>query len=310
LAAAAVAQNVAASAAAGAGSGDEIPTFRADSRLVVLPVTVTDKSGKLVTNLSQQSFKVFENGVVQPIKIFKREDVPISLGIIIDNSGSMRDKRVKVETASADLVKASNRQDEVFVVNFNDEPYLDVEFTNDIKKLEAGLARIDSRGGTAMRDAISSSIDYMKEKGKKEKKVLLVVTDGNDTASTGTLEKLVNKARQSEVLIYAIGLLNEEERREAKKAKRALDELTTASGGLAFYPKELTDVDRIALQVAQEIRNQYTIAYTPTVQELDGSFRQIKVTVSGAGRSALVRTRTGYYATPDSQNAKVARAAR
>ena len=103
---------------------------------------------------------------------------------------------------------------------------------------------------------------------------------------------------------------DEEERREAKKAKRALDELTTASGGLAFYPKELTDVDRIALQVAQEIRNQYTIAYTPTVQELDGSFRQIKVTVSGAGRSALVRTRTGYYATPDSQNAKVARAAR
>jgi VWFA-related protein len=235
--------------------------------------------------------------------------VPVSLGIIIDNSGSMRDKRVKVETASADLVKNSNPQDEVFVVNFNDEAFLDVPFTNDIKKLEQGLARIDSRGGTAMRDAISMSIDYMKETGKKEKKVLLVVTDGNDTASTGTLEKVVAKAQRSEILVYAIGLLNEEERREAKKAKRALDEMTTASGGLSYYPKDLTDVDKIALQVAHEIRNQYTIGYTPTLQALDGSFRTIKVMVSGAGRSALVRTRTGYYATPetDTKGARITR---
>jgi VWFA-related protein len=285
----------------------DTPTFRADTRLVVLPVTVADKNGKLIPNLQRNAFKVFENGAEQPIKIFRREDVPVSLGIIIDNSGSMRDKRVKVETASADLVKNSNPQDEVFVVNFNDEAYLDVPFTNDIKKLEQGLARIDSRGGTAMRDAISMSIDYMRETGKKDKKVLLVVTDGNDTASTGTLEKLVAKAQKSEVLIYAIGLLNEEERREARKAKRALDELTSASGGLSYYPKELTDVDKIALQVAHEVRNQYTIAYTPTIQALDGSFRQIKVTVSGAGRNALVRTRTGYYATPDLQDNKAAR---
>jgi Ca-activated chloride channel family protein len=183
-----------------------------------------------------------------------------------------------------------------------------VPFTNDIKKLEQGLARIDSRGGTAMRDAISMSIDYMKESGKKDKKVLLIVTDGNDTASSGTLEKLVAKAQKNEVLIYAIGLLNEEERREAKKAKRAIEELTGASGGLAYYPKDLSEVDKIALQVAHEIRNQYTIAYQPTIAALDGSFRQIKVTVSGAGRSPLVRTRTGYYATPDVQDNKNARA--
>ena len=280
-------------------SPGETPTFTSETKLVILPVTVSDKNGKLVPNLPQSAFKVLENGAEQPIKIFRREDVPVSLGIIIDNSGSMRDKRVKVETASPDLVKNSNPQDEVFVVNFNDEAFLDVPFTNDIKKLEQGLARIDSRGGTAMRDAISMSIDYMKETGKKEKKVLLVVTDGNDTASTGTLEKVVAKAQRSEILVYAIGLLNEEERREAKKAKRALDEMTTASGGLSYYPKDLTDVDKIALQVAHEIRNQYTIGYTPTLQALDGSFRTIKVTVSGAGRSALVRTRTGYYATPD-----------
>ena len=284
--------------------GDESsPTFRTDTRLVILPVSVADKNGHLVTNLTQQNFKVFENGAEQPIKVFKREDVPVSLGIIIDNSGSMREKRLKVETAALDLVKASNRQDEVFIVNFNDEAYLDVEFTNDLKKLEEGVARIDSRGGTALRDAVSMSIDYLKEKGKKDKKVLLVVTDGNDTASAGTLEKLVDKARQSEVLIFSIGLLNEEERGEAKKAKRALDAITHESGGLSFYPKELTEVDRVALDVAHEIRNQYTIAYSPIVQTLDGSFRQIKVTVNGPGRP-IARTRTGYYATPDKPGRK------
>lgn len=281
------------------------PTFTADTRLVVLPVSVSDKSGKLVTNLPQQAFKVYENGAEQAIKLFRREDVPISLGIIIDNSGSMREKRQKVETAALDLVKASNPQDEVFVVNFNDEAYLDVPFTNDVKKLEEGVARIDSRGGTAMRDAISMSIDYLKEKGKKDKKVLLVVTDGNDTASTGSLEKLIDRARDREVLIYSIGLLNEEERREAKKAKRALDAITHESGGLAFYPKDVSEVDRIALQVAQDIRNQYTIAYSPTVQALDGSFRQIKVVVNGPGHPS-VRTRTGYYASPSADSTKKA----
>jgi Ca-activated chloride channel family protein len=192
-----------------AGSAASDPVFTSDTRWVDLPVSVSDKSGKLITDLPQKAFKVYENGVEQPIKVFKREDVPVSLGIIIDNSGSMKEKRQKVEVASMDLVKASNHDDEVFIVNFNDDAFLDVEFTNDIKTLEEGVGRIDSRGGTAMRDAISMSIDYLKSKGKKHKKVLLVVTDGNDNASTVNLEKVVNRARQSEVLIYAIGLLNE-----------------------------------------------------------------------------------------------------
>jgi Ca-activated chloride channel homolog len=277
--------------------------IRVDTRLVDLPVSVTDKSGRLVTDLPQKAFKVFENGVEQPIKVFKREDVPISLGIIVDNSGSMKEKRQKVETASLDLVKASNPQDEVFVVNFNDVAYLDVPMTNNVKALEEGLARLDSRGGTAMRDAISMSIDYMKENGKRHKKVLLVVTDGNDNASTINLEKLVNRARQSEVLVYSIGLLTEEERREARLAKRALDALTNESGGMSFYPKTVAEVDKIALQVAHEIRNQYTIAYSPTVQAMDGSFRQIKVVVNGPGHPQ-VRTRSGYFATPDDQPRK------
>ena len=277
----------------------EEPTFRTDSRLVVLPVSVLNKDGKLITDLQQKSFKVFENGVEQPIKIFRREDVPISLGIIIDNSGSMREKRQKVETASLDLVRASNPQDEVFIVNFNDDPFLDVQMTSDIKKMEEGIARIDSRGGTAMREAINESIDYVKKEGHRQKKVLLVITDGNDNASTISLEKLVTRAQQSEVLVYSIGLLNEEERHEARLAKRALDNISRDSGGVAFYPKSPAEVDAIALQVAHEIRNQYTIAYSPSVQEMDGSFRQIKVTVSSPGHPQ-VRTRTGYYATPDS----------
>jgi Ca-activated chloride channel family protein len=281
----------------------EDPTFRADTRLVVLPVSVLNKDGKLVTDLQQKSFKVFENGVEQPIKIFRREDVPISLGIIIDNSGSMREKRGRVESASLDLVRASNPQDEVFIVNFNDDPFLDVPLTNDIKKMEEGIARIDSRGGTAMRDAIDSSMTYLKKEGHRQKKVLLVITDGNDNASSISLEKLVNRAQQNEVLVYCIGLLNEEERREARLAKRALDSITRDSGGLAFYPKGPAEVDAIALQVAHEIRNQYTIAYSPTVQEMDGSFRLIKVTVNGPGHPQ-VRTRTGYYATPDTSPKK------
>ena len=276
----------------------EVPSFRADTRLVVLPVSVADKNGKLITDLQQKAFKVYENGIEQPIKLFKREDVPVSLGIIIDNSGSMKEKRHQVEVASLDLVKASNPQDEVFVVNFNDVAYLDVPMTNDIKALEEGVARIESRGGTAMRDAISMSIDYLNDNAKRQKKVLLVITDGNDNASAISLEKLVNRARQSEVLLYSIGLLNEEERREARLAKRALDSLSSESGGVSFYPKGVTEVDRIALQVAHEVRNQYTIAYSPTVQTLDGSFRQIKVTVNGPGHP-MVRTRTGYYAKPD-----------
>ena len=294
--------------ASSAAPPDDDVTFKSYTRLVVLHASVADKSGKLVTNLSKEAFKVFENGHEQVIKAFHREDVPISLGIVIDNSGSMVTRRHKVEVASLELVKASNPQDEVFVVNFNDEAFLDVPFTNDIKKLEEGVARIDSRGGTALRDAISTSIDYVKGKGKKDKKVLLVVTDGYDTNSSDrdTLEKLTEKARRSEVLIYAIGLLSDDEPHEAKLAKRVLNTLTVASGGLAHYPKDLAEVEKIALQVAQEIRNQYIITYSPGIQELDGSFRQIKVTVNGPGHPT-VRTRTGYYATPDTKTAGVFR---
>lgn len=283
---------------AGVAAGqNESPTFRTDTRLVVLHASVLDKGGKLLTDLKKEAFKVFENGVEQQVKTFRREDIPVSMGLIIDNSGSMRDKRAKVEAAALAMVKASNRNDEVFIVNFNDDAFLDVPFTNDLKKMEEGLTRIDSRGGTAMRDAISMSMDELKEKGKKDKKVLLVITDGNDNTSSIGLEKLLEKAQRTDgVLIYCIGLLNEEERREAAKARRALNALAQASGGLAFYPKDLGEVEKISLEVAHEIRNQYTLTYSPVNQTLDGSFRTIKVTVNAPGKP-VVRTRSGYYAT-------------
>ena len=284
---------------------DDVATFSLDTKLVVLHASVVDKNGKLVTDIPQSAFKVFENNVEQPLKIFNREDVPVSMGIIIDNSGSMRETRPKVAAAALELIKASNPQDEVFIVDFNDVAYLDAPFTNNIKKLEQVLDKIDTRGGTAMRDAISMSLDYAKESGKKTKKVLLVITDGNDNTSNETLEQLVRKARQSEVLIYCIGLLNEEEPREARAAKHALKDLAIASGGLDYYPKTLGEVESITPQIAHEIRNQYILAYTPTNQALDGSFRQIRVTVKWQGNPS-VRTRNGYYATaaPASKPAK------
>src|ERR1700675_78590 len=145
---------------------EEIPVFTADTRLVVVHASVVDKSGMLVTNLQQPAFKVLENGVEQPLKIFRREDLPVSLGIIIDNSGSMRDKKNRVAAAALNLVRASNPQDEVFIVNFNDDAYLDQPFTNNIKKLEEALDHMETKGGTAMRDAISMSMDYLKGKAK------------------------------------------------------------------------------------------------------------------------------------------------
>ena len=298
-------QQAKAPAPAQPGAQDESgAVFRVGTRRVVCHTTVVDKNGHLITDLPREAFTVYENGVQQPIREFKREDVPVSMGLVIDNSGSMRDKRAKVEAASLALVKASNPEDEVFVVNFNDEAFLDLphgkDFTNDVKEMEEALTRIDSRGGTAMRDAIRMSIDHVKEKGHKDKKVLVVVTDGNDNSSVISLENLVRASQQSEVLIYSVGLLSDEERREARRAEHALNDLATATGGEAFFPKEVSEVDRIAKVVARDIRSQYTIIYAPTNEAMDGTFRQIKITASAPGKPT-VSTRSGYYATPDQQ---------
>ena len=280
---------------------DEAPTFRTDVKEVTLHVSVFDKSGKLVTNIPRSGFKVFEDNVEQPIKLFRREDVPVSMGLLVDNSGSMNDKRSRVTAAALTLAKESNPEDEIFVVNFNDDPYLDQSFTHETKKLEEALSRIDARGGTAMRSAISGALDYMKTDAKLDKKVIVVVTDGNDNASgdNPTLEQLLRKVRDSGTLVYSIGLLSEEEAREARAAKRALNSLAETSAGFAYYPKDLPEVEKITPEIAHEIRNQYTIVYSPLNGNLDGSFRKIKVELTGQYRGSTVRAKNGYYATPD-----------
>ncbi len=272
-----------------AQSGPDSDTiFRADTRIVVCHTTVVDKTGHLVTTLPQAAFTVFENKVKQQIRRFRREDVPVSLGLVIDNSGSMRNKLDQVKAAALALVKDSNPDDEVFVVNFNDTAYLDnpkdKDFTNDIGELQTALARIDARGGTAMRDAIAMSIQHLK-KAHRDKKVLVVITDGNDNSSVTTLEHIMKASHQSDVLIYGVGLLAEEVRREAGRARKALNELAEATGGKTFFPQATEEVDAIAHQVAKDIRSQYIIEYSPSNGAMDGTFRAIRITVKAAGQS-------------------------
>ncbi len=276
----------------------EDAVFRSDTRLVVLHASVVDNKGRLVTTLKQEAFKVFENGKEQKLRTFRQEDVPVSLGLIVDNSGSMRNKRQKVEAAAIAMIKASNPQDEVMVVNYNDEAYEDTPLTSDLKRMEEGLSRIDARGGTAMYDAISMTMDRLIQKGKHEKKVIMLITDGNDNASVTKLEQLIRKVTTNhDIVIHCIGILEEEEKREARKAKRAVEAIATATGGLFYFPKDLSEVEKISLEIAHDIRNQYVLGYSPDIQQLDGSFRQIKVTANGPNRPT-VRTRSGYYATP------------
>src|SRR5579864_9361959 len=282
----------------GVSSGQD-SRIRVDVNLVVLHTTVLDDRGRFADGLKQENFRVLEDKVEQKLSVFKREDIPVSMGLVIDNSGSMRDKRPRVNQAAITLVEASNPQDEAFVVNFNDDFYLDLDkdFTNSIPELKEALERIDSRGSTALYDAIIGSVDHVK-KGSKDKKVLLVVTDGEDNTSHNSLEKTIREIQKTDTVIYTIGLLSEESKKNAKRAKRALEQIAQASGGLAYFPENVEDVHSICEQVAHDIRNQYTLAYYPTNTRRDGTFRSVQVEViPPRGRGKLVaRTRNGYYA--------------
>jgi Ca-activated chloride channel family protein len=280
-------------------AGKQDPRIRVDVNLVVLHTTVLDDRGRFADGLKQDNFRVLEDKAEQKLSVFKREDVPVSMGLVIDNSGSMRDKRPRVNAAALTLVEASNPQDEAFVVNFNDDFYLDLDkdFSSSIPELKEALERIDSRGSTALYDAVIGSLDHVK-KGAKDKKVLLVVTDGEDNTSHNSLEKTVREIQKTDTVIYTIGLLSEESKKNAKRARRALEDIAKASGGLAFFPENVDDVRSICEQVAHDIRNQYTLAYYPTNTKRDGTFRTVQVEViPPRGRGKLTaRTRNGYYA--------------
>ncbi|HWF38062.1 MAG TPA: VWA domain-containing protein [Candidatus Acidoferrales bacterium] len=281
------------------GSG----SIKASVDLVVLHVTVTDESGQFIGDLKKSDFRVSENKVEQSISVFTREDVPVTMGLVIDNSGSMREKREQVNQAAMTFVQTSNPQDEAFVVNFNDEFYLDTDgdFTSDPKDLQNALSRIDTRGSTALYDAVIGSLDHLK-KAHKDKRALLVITDGDDDASRKTLSDTMKAAAQSNAAIYAIGVFSADDRHNDKKMVRRstkeLKDLAEVTGGMAYFPETLDDVKPVCEQVARDIRNQYTIGYYPTNATKDGTFRPVTVQlVSTGGHGKLsVRTRTGYYA--------------
>jgi VWFA-related protein len=225
--------------------------------------------------------------------------VPVSLGILIDSSGSMYDKRAAVDAASLDLVKLSNRQDEAFLVDFSSEAYIDQDFTGSIDKLQQGLAYIKSSGGTAMYDAVIASADYLSKNAKRSKQVLLIVTDGDDNASSATLEQAIRRVQSLDgPQIYCIGLLFGEDvgRSESRHSREVLSELAAQTGGMAYFPRSLRDVDGIAHEVAQDIRQQYTIEYRSTKSPELGGYRQIHVEAKEKGyRGLQVRTRAGYF---------------
>jgi Ca-activated chloride channel family protein len=281
-------------------AGKQGSSIKVDVNLVVLHTTVLDDRQRFADGLKQENFRIFEDKIEQKLSVFKREDVPVSMGLVIDNSGSMREKRPRVNEAAITLVEASNPRDEAFVVNFNDDFYLDLDkdFTSSITDLKEALERIDSRGSTALRDAIIGSLDHLK-KGTKDKKVLLVVTDGEDNASHNSLEKTLREIQKTDTVIYTIGLLGGEgDKKGAKRAKKVLQEIAAASGGVAYFPESVDDVHNICEQVAHDIRNQYILAYYPSNSRRDGSFRAVTVEViPPRGRGKLVaRTRNGYYA--------------
>jgi Ca-activated chloride channel homolog len=272
-------------------------TFRSEARLVVLNVSVIGADGKIVNNIPRSTFTVFENDEPQQITVFRQEDIPVSLGLVIDNSASMKEKRDRVAAAALAMIKASNPQDEVCVIHFNEEARLVQDFTGNLQQLESSLNKIQSSGETAMRDAVRLGIEHLRTKGRRDKKVLVVVTDGDDNDSIETLSHLVRAAQQSDVIVYGIGLLGSEEPHAADRARKALEELTSETGGRAWFPSQVADIARITPEIAHEIRNQYVIGYTPADLAADGSFRRLRVEVNYP--HVQVRARSGYYAPRD-----------
>ena len=264
-----------------------------------LNASVIDSSGETVDSLPQDAFHVYEDGVPQTIVGFAHEDLPVSLGILVDSSGSMYDKRPSVDAASLDLVKLSNPKDEAFLVDFNSEPYLDTDFTSDVTKLQQGLAYVKSNGGTALYDAVLASADYLAKNAKRPKQVLLIITDGEDNASSASLETTIRRVQDLDgPAIYCIGLLFGDDvgHAEARHAKDVLTELALQTGGEAYFPKSLKEVDGIAHEVAADIRTQYTIEYHSTKSPALGGYRAVHVEAKAKGyRGLQVRTRSGYF---------------
>jgi Ca-activated chloride channel homolog len=269
--------------------------FKKKVEEVVLHAIVVDPQNHLISDLNRDAFNVFENGKQQRMTSFRHENVPLALGILIDNSGSMRPKRQKVNEAALNLVRSSNVQDEVFVVNFGEEYYLDQDFTGDVAKLKAALDKVQTSGSTALYDAIVASAAHIRRDARIQKRVLLVVTDGRDNASQESLDETVQQLQQADgPVVYIIAFVDETKR--ASSTIRALQAISLNTGGTAYFPKDLDQVDAITKSIGYDIRDQYVIGYKSSNPMAGHAYHAIEVQASDGDRHKLrVRTRTGYY---------------
>jgi Ca-activated chloride channel family protein len=273
-------------------------TIRTTSRLVLLDVSVKDASGGFVSGLSQDNFKVYENGQPQPITQFANADIPVTVGIAVDESGSMRPKRAEVVTAALAFNQASNPMDEMFIVNFNERARRglpdNVLFSDNVQQLRLALYQGQPEGRTALYDALEMSLQHL-EFGRRDKKALVVISDGGDNHSTHTLEDVTHDVLRSVATIYTVGLYDED---DPEKNEGVLKKLAQVSGGVFYHPQTLEDVVPICRQIAQDIRTRYTIGYVPSAE--GKAERHIKVVASSPGHAKLVvRTRTSYVLAPD-----------
>ena len=276
--------------------GDEY-TIRVNADSVVLHATVQNRNGILVSGLGKDNFQVYEDGVLQQIDYFSHEDIPVTVGLVVDNSGSMRPKRPEVIAAALAFARSSNPQDQMFVVNFNELVSLglpaDTPFTDQAAQLEVALSRIAADGETALYDAVAAALEHLK-KGNQDKKVLIVISDGGDNASKHNLAQIMAMAGHPDAIIYTIGLFIAE---DPDRNPGVLKRLAKDTGGEAFLPESVGEVLPICQRIARDIRNQYTIAYAPANRKQDGTYRVIQVKAKAPGNGGLiVRTRAGYYA--------------
>ena len=273
---------------------DSMFVFKKEVQEVMLHATVVDELRRPVTNLDKSAFTVFEDGVAQKTTSFHRDDVPVAMGIVIDNSGSMREKRDKVNHAVLNLIRASNPNDEIFIVNFSQDSYLDQDFTSDINLLQQALQKVSAAGSTALYDAIVASAVHLKNNTRVDRKVLLVITDGRDNASQETLQQATRRLQQENgPTLYAIGLLSDELQQSGIDA---LQSFADSTGGVAFFPQGVDQVNEITRTVARDIRSQFTIGYKPSNPRQNSSYRRILVTAQAPSYQKLtVRTRSGYY---------------
>src|SRR5215813_13489924 len=272
-----------------------------DVELVQLPVSVLDRNGLPVRGLLQKHFTVYEDKVLQDISLFKQEDIPLSIGLVIDGSGSMQDKRDRLNAAALTFVRESNPNDETAIVSFGDEVLLEQDFTRDTHKLSDALAGIPSDGATALYDAVFLAAKHLQQKGTHEKKVLLVISDGADNQSKYTLKQVLKAVGESKVSLYSIGLLTSgfaNYGRYGETGKSVMKQLADVSGGAAFFPDHINEVEEICKRIAHDLRNQYTIGYRPSNEKLDGSWRKIQVRLNPPQNTPKlkVRTKQGYYA--------------